>query len=34
MFRFFIDRPLFASVISIIILIMGGAALARLPVEQ
>ncbi len=34
MFRFFIDRPLFASVISIIILIMGGAALATLAVEQ
>ncbi|WP_019592057.1 efflux RND transporter permease subunit [Thioalkalivibrio sp. ALRh] len=34
MFRFFIDRPLFASVVSIIILIMGGAALATLPVEQ
>ena len=34
MLRFFIDRPLFASVISIIIVIMGGAALSTLPVEQ
>ena len=34
MLRFFIDRPIFASVVSIIILIAGGAALTNLPVEQ
>jgi len=34
MLRFFIDRPIFASVISIIILLGGGAALTTLPVEQ
>ena len=34
MFRFFIDRPIFASVISIVILLAGGAALTVLPVEQ
>ncbi|SMP38026.1 hydrophobic/amphiphilic exporter-1, HAE1 family/multidrug efflux pump [Desulfonatronum zhilinae] len=34
MFRFFIDRPIFASVISIIIILAGGAALRVLPVEQ
>ena len=34
MLRFFIDRPIFSSVISIIILIAGGASLANLPVEQ
>ncbi|NBD94981.1 MAG: multidrug efflux RND transporter permease subunit [Gammaproteobacteria bacterium] len=33
MFRFFIDRPIFASVISIIILLAGGAALRILPIE-
>lgn len=34
MFRFFIDRPIFASVISIIIILAGSAALRVLPVEQ
>ncbi|WP_444984909.1 efflux RND transporter permease subunit [Halomonas mongoliensis] len=34
MLRFFIDRPIFASVISIIIILVGMAALRALPVEQ
>ncbi|KAB7627936.1 efflux RND transporter permease subunit [Alkalilimnicola sp. S0819] len=34
MLRFFIDRPIFSSVISIIIIIAGLAALRTLPVEQ
>lgn len=34
MFGFFIDRPIFASVISIIIILVGAAALRVLPVEQ
>src|SRR4051794_35764370 len=34
MSRFFIDRPIFANVIAIITLIIGGVALWRLPVEQ
>jgi len=34
MLRFFIDRPIFSSVISIIILIAGGASLMTMPVEQ
>ncbi|MDN3515983.1 multidrug efflux RND transporter permease subunit [Aquisalimonas lutea] len=34
MLRFFIDRPIFASVMSIIIVIAGGSALYTLPVEQ
>lgn len=34
MLRFFIDRPIFASVISIVIVIAGAAALRILPVEQ
>lgn len=34
MLRFFIDRPIFASVISIIIVLAGLAALRALPVEQ
>ena len=34
MLRFFIDRPIFASVLSILILIAGGASLQVLPVEQ
>ena len=33
MLRFFIDRPIFASVVSIIILIVGAAALRALPIE-
>ncbi|MHC4817415.1 MAG: efflux RND transporter permease subunit, partial [Planctomycetota bacterium] len=32
--RFFIHRPIFASVISIVILIAGGVALLALPVAQ
>lgn len=34
MLRFFIDRPIFASVISIIVVLAGMAALRALPVEQ
>lgn len=34
MFRFFIDRPLFSSVISIIITLMGIMAIRALPIEQ
>lgn len=34
MLRFFIDRPIFASVISIIIVLAGLAALRQLPLEQ
>jgi HAE1 family hydrophobic/amphiphilic exporter-1/multidrug efflux pump len=34
MLRFFIDRPIFSSVISIIIVLAGTAALMTLPVEQ
>ncbi|MBV9556989.1 MAG: multidrug efflux RND transporter permease subunit [Pseudolabrys sp.] len=32
--HFFIDRPIFASVISIVFIILGGVAFARLPVAQ
>jgi hydrophobe/amphiphile efflux-1 (HAE1) family protein len=32
--HFFIDRPIFAAVISIIILILGGVSFSRLPVAQ
>ena len=34
MSRFFIDRPIFASVLTIVILIIGGVALVRLPIAQ
>ena len=34
MLRFFIDRPILASVISTVIVLLGGTALALLPVEQ
>lgn len=34
MLRFFIDRPIFASVISVIIMLAGLAALRQLPIEQ
>ena len=34
MLRFFIDRPIFAAVISIIITLAGSATLGVLPVEQ
>src|SRR5690625_6182961 len=33
MLRFFIDRPIFASVISIIIVLAGAASLRALPIE-
>jgi multidrug efflux pump len=32
--RFFIDRPIFASVIAIVIVLSGGLALRRLPISQ
>ena len=32
--HFFIDRPIFASVLSLIILIVGGIAQLRLPVSE
>jgi multidrug efflux pump len=32
--RFFIDRPIFATVLSVVILLIGGIALAYLPVAQ
>jgi multidrug efflux pump subunit AcrB len=32
--RFFIDRPIFASVVSIIITLAGGLALLALPIAQ
>ncbi|HEU5019025.1 MAG TPA: multidrug efflux RND transporter permease subunit [Pseudolabrys sp.] len=32
--RFFIDRPIFASVIAIVIMILGGVAYLRLPIAQ
>src|SRR6476659_7803595 len=32
--HFFIDRPIFAAVVSIIFVILGGVAFARLPVAQ
>ena len=32
--HFFIDRPIFASVLSLIILIVGGIAQFRLPVSE
>src|SRR5947199_20286 len=32
--HFFIDRPIFASVLSIVILIVGGVALLQLPIAQ
>ena len=32
--HFFIDRPIFASVVSIIFVILGGVAFFRLPVAQ
>jgi multidrug efflux pump len=34
MSRFFVDRPIFATVISIVIIIIGGVALLALPVAQ
>ncbi|MGQ9427043.1 efflux RND transporter permease subunit [Gilvimarinus sp. F26214L] len=34
MLRFFIDRPIFASVISVVIILAGLAALRQLPLEQ
>ncbi len=32
--RFFIDRPIFASVISVLIVVAGGVALFKLPVAE
>jgi multidrug efflux pump subunit AcrB len=32
--RFFVDRPVFATVISLVIIIVGLVALTRLPVAQ
>ena len=32
--HFFIDRPIFASVIAIVMIILGGVAFVRLPVAQ
>ena len=32
--RFFIDRPIFAWVITLFILVLGAAAVTKLPVEQ
>ena len=32
--RFFIDRPIFAAVLSIIILLAGGVAVFTLPIAQ
>ena len=32
--RFFIDRPIFATVLSVVITLVGGIALATLPVAQ
>ncbi|MBN8936072.1 MAG: efflux RND transporter permease subunit, partial [Rhizobiales bacterium] len=32
--HFFIDRPIFASVVSIVLVILGGVAFSRLPVAQ
>ncbi|MFN9035128.1 MAG: efflux RND transporter permease subunit, partial [Planctomyces sp.] len=32
--HFFIDRPIFAAVISIVITMVGGIALTRLPLAQ
>src|SRR3954447_26141177 len=34
MARFFIDRPVFAWVVSILIMVLGGLSIARLPVAQ
>jgi multidrug efflux pump subunit AcrB len=32
--RFFIDRPIFASVLSIVFIILGGVSFIRLPIAQ
>ena len=32
--HFFIDRPIFAAVVSIVFVIIGGVSFARLPVAQ
>jgi len=34
MARFFIDRPVFAAVIALLLLLAGGLALTQLPVSQ
>ena len=33
-FRFFIDRPIFSAVISIVVTVVGAVALLRLPVDR
>jgi len=32
--RFFVDRPIFATVLSLVIVIIGGVSLIRLPLSQ
>jgi multidrug efflux pump subunit AcrB len=32
--HFFIDRPIFAAVVSIVFVILGGVSFARLPIAQ
>ncbi len=32
--HFFIDRPIFAAVVSIVFVILGGVAFSRLPIAQ
>ena len=32
--RFFVDRPIFATVLSVVIVIIGGVSLIRLPLSQ
>ncbi len=34
MLKYFIDRPIFSAVISIVIVFLGGIALTTLPIEQ
>ena len=34
MARFFIDRPIFAWVIALFIMVMGGVAITQLPIAQ
>jgi multidrug efflux pump subunit AcrB len=34
MARFFIDRPIFAWVVSILIMLLGGLAITQLPIAQ
>ena len=32
--RFFVDRPVFATVLSLVIMLMGGVAMMQLPIAQ